>query len=106
MSVIRVDLNKCIGCRSCVDICPCDVFYLDEAAHKSVMAYPGNCQSCGQCDLNCKGRSLGMTNDMYGYPITAFRGVTTAAMNRKIITMPGVVENFTKGVLTTDPAER
>lgn len=81
MSVIRVDLNKCIGCPGCVDICPCDVFYFDEAAHKSVMAYPENCQSCGQCYLNCKGRSLGMTNDMYGYPITAFRGVITAAMN-------------------------
>lgn len=47
-----------------------------------------------------------MTNDMYGYPITAFRGVTTAAMNREIITMPGVVENFTKGALPTDSAER
>ena len=47
-----------------------------------------------------------MTNDMYGYPITAFRGVTTAAMNRKIITMPGVVENFTKGALPTDLTER
>lgn len=69
-------------------------------------AYPENCQSCGQCYLNCKGRSLGMTNDMCGYPITAFRGVTTAAMNRKIITMPGVVENFTKGALQTDLTER
>ncbi len=49
MSVIRVDLNKCIGCENCVNICPLDVFYFDAAAHKSVLAYPENCQSCGQC---------------------------------------------------------
>ena len=99
MSVIRLDLNKCIGCRNCVDICPCDVFYFNEGAHKSVLAYPENCQSCGQCYLNCRGRSLGMVNDMYGYPITAFRGASSAPMNRKIITVPGVITEFTRGKL-------
>ena len=39
MSVIRVDLNQCIGCRKCVIICPMDVFYFDEEARKSVLAY-------------------------------------------------------------------
>ncbi len=99
MSVVRVDLNKCIGCETCVNICPLDVFYFDEVAHKSVIAYPENCQSCGQCFLNCKGHSLGISNDTYGYPITAFRGATTAAMNRKVVTEPGVITELTKGKL-------
>lgn len=99
MSVVRIDLNKCIGCKNCVNVCPLDVFYFDEKARKSVMAYPENCQSCGQCYLNCRGRSLGISNDMYGYPITACRGVTTAPQNRMVVTQPGVIGQFTKGKL-------
>ena len=45
MSVARYDLNKCIGCKSCVTVCPMDVFRFDEAAKKSVIAYPENCQA-------------------------------------------------------------
>ncbi len=99
MSVVRIDLNKCIGCENCVNICPMDVFYFNQEAHKSVIAYPENCQSCGQCYLNCKGRSLGISNDLFAYPITAFRGVSTAPMNRVLITEPGVIGAFTKGNL-------
>lgn len=99
MSVIRVDLNKCIGCENCVNICPLDVFYFDVAAHKSILAYPENCQSCGQCYLNCQGRALGISNDVFGYPIIACRGVSTAPMNRQIVTERGVITEFTRGNL-------
>lgn len=99
MSVVRTDLNKCIGCENCVNICPLDVFYFDGEAHKSVLAYPENCQSCGQCFLNCQGRALGISNDTYSYPITACRGVTTAPANRMIVTEPGVITQFTRGKL-------
>lgn len=99
MSVIRLDVNKCTGCRNCVEICPMDVFYFNETAHKSVLAYPENCQSCGQCYLNCRGRSIGIVNDTYGYPITAYRGVTTAPMNRAVVTEPGVLTEITGGKL-------
>lgn len=99
MSVIRLDLNKCTGCRNCVEVCPMDVFYFNEEAHKSVLAYPENCQSCGQCYLNCEGRSIGISNDTYGYPITAFRPLCTAPMNRTVVTEPGVLRQATKGSL-------
>ena len=99
MSVVRIDLNKCIGCENCVNICPLDVFYFNQESHKSVIAYTENCQSCGQCYLNCKGHSLGISNDLYAFPITAFRGISTAPMNRVIITEPGVIGSFTKGNL-------
>ena len=102
MSVIRIDLNQCVGCGICVAICPMDVFYFDETAHKSVLAYPENCQSCGQCYLHCKGHCLGMTNDTFGYPITAYRGLTTAPMNRQVVTVPGVLTELTKGRLPTE----
>ena len=99
MSVVRMDVNKCIGCQTCVDICPMDVFYFNETAHKSVLAYPENCQSCGQCYLNCKGHCLGISNDTYGYPITAFRGVTTSPMNHMVVTEPGMLTELTNGKL-------
>ena len=99
MSVIRIDLNKCIGCGNCADICPMDVFYFDEGAHKSVLAYPENCQSCGQCYVNCKGRSIGITNECFSYPITAFRGASSAQMNHLVITEPGALGSLTNGKL-------
>ena len=99
MSIARKSLDACIGCQNCVNRCPMDVFYYDPRAHKSVIVYPENCQSCGQCYLNCQGRALGISNDTYGYPITAYRGVTTAPMNRAVITSPGVITEVTKGNL-------
>lgn len=89
MSVVRVDLSKCIGCESCVKVCPMDVFYFDHTAHKSVIAYPENCQ----------GRSLGMSNDMFGFAIPAMRQTTTAPMNRVVVTEPGVLTEMTRGEL-------
>ena len=99
MSVVRIDLNLCIGCKNCVDICPMDVFYFDESAKKSIIAYPENCQGCGQCFFNCKGRSLGMTNDMYGYAIPSIKSATTAPQNRMVLTAPGTISFITKGNL-------
>ena len=82
MSVIRYDLDACIGCRLCIQVCPFDVFRFNEEHKKSVIAYPENCQSCGQCFVNCLGRSLTIVNDMYGYAQTSYRAATTVAMNR------------------------
>ena len=61
MSVVRYDLNNCIGCQHCVTVCPMDVFRFDTEKMKSVIAYAENCQSCGQCYMGCQGRSLDMS---------------------------------------------
>lgn len=83
MSVKRVDLNLCIGCTECYKVCPMDVFRFDQAAKKSVIAYPENCQSCGQCYLNCPGRSLIIVDTMAGYSITSYRSTNTAHVAKK-----------------------
>lgn len=88
MSVQRLDLNKCIGCKMCVTVCPMDVFRFDEKAKKSVIAYPENCQSCGQCFVNCMGRSLTISDDMFGYAMTAYRATSTTDMNKKVQKVP------------------
>lgn len=100
MSVIRVDLDKCIGCRNCVDVCPMDVFYFAPEEGKSVLAYPENCQNCGQCCVNCPTRSLGLSNETYGYPLTAYRCTTTAPVHHYVLTQPDVLHEVTKGNLS------
>jgi|GEM_PF-1441236 len=97
MSVIRIDLDKCVGCRRCNEVCPMDVMYFDEAAHKSVIAYPENCQNCGQCYINCKGRSLGMSNDTFSFARMSIRGLNTAEGSRLALTLPGEISSFTHG---------
>lgn len=77
MSVIRYDLNSCIGCKNCVTVCPMDVFRFDANEMKSVIAYPENCQSCGQCFIGCKGRSLEMSYFQASYAMAAARAAAT-----------------------------
>lgn len=67
----------------CELVCPMDVFRFDHNARKSVIAYPENCQSCGQCFVNCAGRSLTIVDDMYGYALTTYRATSTTPMNRQ-----------------------
>ena len=50
-----------------------------------VSAYPENCQSCGQCYINCPSGSLTIADDMYGYAITSYRAASTVDMNQKTI---------------------
>ncbi|MCB7036350.1 4Fe-4S dicluster domain-containing protein [Eggerthella sinensis] len=93
MSVIRYDLNNCIGCRNCVTVCPMDVFRFDENEMKSVIAYPENCQSCGQCFMGCKGRSLEMSFYQASYALAAARaavsdGATPAAVKEATLAQP------------------
>lgn len=85
MSVRRSDVNKCIGCQMCIDICPMDVFRYNSELKKSVIAYPDNCQSCAQCFYNCPTGSLKMANDQYGYSFTAYRATSSVDMNEKSV---------------------
>ncbi|MCI2048826.1 MAG: ferredoxin family protein [Lachnospiraceae bacterium] len=73
MSVRRIDITKCIGCENCWNICPMDVFRFDYIKKKSIIAYPENCQSCGQCYLHCLGHSLGFSDESTSYAITSTR---------------------------------
>lgn len=75
MSVARKSIDACIGCRKCVTRCPMDVFYYDGKRKKSVIVYPENCQSCGQCYLACPTDSLIMIDTAYAYAPTPTRAL-------------------------------
>jgi NAD-dependent dihydropyrimidine dehydrogenase PreA subunit len=69
MAIERYDLNACIGCRNCINICPMDVYRFDETANKSIIAYPENCQACGMCYYACLGQSLQLTLHSHMFPV-------------------------------------
>ena len=49
----RVDRERCVGCGTCVEICPMDVFWLDKETGHSALRYPEDCQTCYNCELEC-----------------------------------------------------
>ena len=73
MAVYRVDLDACIGCMNCYNSCPMDVFRCDFEKKKSIIAYVTECQICGQCIMVCPVRSLGLTFEEAGQPLTSYR---------------------------------
>jgi NAD-dependent dihydropyrimidine dehydrogenase PreA subunit len=52
-NVATVELNEpaCIGCGKCVEVCPHQVFSLDEI--KARMEDRDACMECGACKRNC-----------------------------------------------------
>jgi len=48
---IEVDHDKCTGCESCVDICPMDVYEMQD--EKSVPVNADECEGCMSCVEAC-----------------------------------------------------
>lgn len=47
-----VDLDKCIGCGECVDVCPVEVYELQDG--KCNAANPDDCLGCESCIEVCE----------------------------------------------------
>lgn len=57
---LRLDVEKCIGCGRCLEVCPHGVFALDEG--KSRIADRDACMECGACARNCPVNALWVKN--------------------------------------------
>ena len=90
MAVERYDLNACIGCRKCIDVCPMDVFRFSEEHKKSIIAYPENCQGCGMCFWFCIGSSLQISTHSHMFPLTPMNPASGVDMNHFVYASPGV----------------
>jgi NAD-dependent dihydropyrimidine dehydrogenase PreA subunit len=73
---LRLDLEKCIGCGRCLEVCPHGVFALE--AGKCRIAERDACMECGACARNCPVNALWVKNGV-GCAI----GILNAALGRK-----------------------
>ena len=55
---IKINKEKCIGCKMCYNDCPMDVFTIDEATDKPVVTYAEECWHCGICWMDCPKRAI------------------------------------------------
>ncbi|MCX8031914.1 MAG: ferredoxin family protein [Thermoleophilia bacterium] len=50
---IKLDVDKCTGCQSCVKACFVDVLRWDAERKRPVVAYPEDCVWCLACECAC-----------------------------------------------------
>lgn len=56
---VEIDSEKCIGCGECVDICPEDVYEMQD--EKSVPVNEENCVGCESCVEVCEQDAITIT---------------------------------------------
>lgn len=49
---LKLDREKCTGCRVCLDVCPHSVFRI-AADKRAEIVDLGACMECGACSKNC-----------------------------------------------------
>ncbi len=59
MYTIEVDAEKCVGCGECVDICPEDVYELQDEKSGAVNA--DECVGCESCIEVCEEGAITVT---------------------------------------------
>ena len=53
MHTIRIDMDKCTGCKKCYKACYVDVIRWDKERKRPVVKYPEECATCNWCELSC-----------------------------------------------------
>lgn len=48
---VELDIDKCLGCKMCINVCPHQVFTMRE--NKASIKNKDYCIECGACDKNC-----------------------------------------------------
>jgi NAD-dependent dihydropyrimidine dehydrogenase PreA subunit len=63
MVKVEIDLNKCDGDGACVDVCPVDVFELQEIEGKTKAVVVDNdaCIVCRACEVQCPQQAITVT---------------------------------------------
>jgi NAD-dependent dihydropyrimidine dehydrogenase PreA subunit len=59
MYKVEVDVEKCVGCEECVDVCPSDVFEMKD--EKSFPVNAEECIGCESCTEVCESDAITVT---------------------------------------------
>lgn len=62
---VKVDLEKCTGCGTCVDICPLEVYEIVviDGKRKASPVNQIDCIGCRNCELACPEGAIEIIND-------------------------------------------
>ncbi len=61
IALLKLDVETCIGCGTCIDVCPHGVFALQNG--KAQITDHGGCMECGACACNCPVNALFVNPD-------------------------------------------
>jgi NAD-dependent dihydropyrimidine dehydrogenase PreA subunit len=61
MPKVKVDEKKCIGCGTCTQVCPQNVFELKDK--KSKVMREKDCIGCRACENSCPTEAIKVTDD-------------------------------------------
>ncbi len=56
VATLNIDLEKCTGCGRCIEVCPHQVFSLQNS--KTQIIAKDSCMECGACAKNCPFKAL------------------------------------------------
>ncbi len=56
VTTLKLDRSTCVGCGACADVCPHQVFKIDE--RKAKIRDLDACMECGACVLNCPVKAI------------------------------------------------
>ncbi len=59
MYEVKVDKNKCIGCGTCVNVCPQGVFVMKDGKAEAVNQKA--CVGCRACEASCPADAIKVT---------------------------------------------
>jgi len=59
---IKYDKDKCIGCKLCIKVCPCEAIEYKEK-EKKIKIYLSRCCFCSQCNDICPVKCLSMSDE-------------------------------------------
>lgn len=58
---VVVDKDKCVGCESCVDVCPVNVYEM--ANNKAEVVNEDECLGCESCVEACEEQAITVTEE-------------------------------------------
>ena len=57
------NISGCIGCKTCVQVCPTDVIRMNKKTDKAEIKYVEDCQICHLCRLYCPVDAITITSE-------------------------------------------